>query len=726
MSETVTLRIGGMTCAACVSRVERALARVEGVEAAAVSLAAERADVVVAGGGPAAVERLRAAVEDAGYDAQAEEAGEPGPAIEGIAPREAMRVGAALVLALPLLAEMPGHFGIPWFRLPPLLALALAVPVQLFLALPLYTAAWKALKARAGNMDLLVVIGTSAAFLSGVVAVLRDPFGHPHHYLEASAVVVALVLLGRALELRARRSAVRAIRALAALLPELARVERNGAEADVPASSLRRGDVAIVRPGERFPADGVVRSGESDADEALITGESRAVAKRPGDLVIAGSVNGDGLLRVEVQGVGAQSTLARIVRLVERAQASKAPVQRLVDKVAAVFVPAVLGIAVLSFLGWWLLAGDARAGLAAAVSVLVIACPCALGLATPMAVVAACGVAARHAILVKDAAALERLADVGVVVFDKTGTLTEGRPAVMDIAAARPEGERHVLSLAAAVERGSTHPLARAIAARAAQDGIEPPTPSQVESIPGRGIKARVDGALVILGTSELMRQAGLDASAFDERVAGYDRDGFTRVFVARDASVVGVVALGDPLRADAGAAVARLGRLRVAAWMATGDARASAARVAGELGIPDFVAEARPQAKLDLVARLQAEGRVVAVVGDGVNDAPALAAADIGLAVGGGADAALETAGAALMRGDVSQVADAVELARAARARIRENLFWACVFNLAGLPAAAFGLLNPMIAGAAMAFSSLAVALNSMRLSRWKPGDGR
>ncbi len=725
MSETVTLRIDGMTCAACVSRVEKALARVEGVEAASVSLAAERADVVVAAGGGAVVERLRAAVEDAGYDAVAQVQGDEA-AMEGIPRREVLRVGAALLLALPLLAEMPGHFGIPWFRLPPLLALALAAPVQLVLALPFYRAAWKALQARTGNMDLLVAIGTTAAFVSGAVAVLRDPFGHPQHYLEASAVVVALVLLGRALELRARRSAVRAIRALAELLPEGARVERDGAEVDVPASTLRRGDVAIVRPGERFPADGVVRSGESDADEALITGESRAVQKRAGDLVIAGSVNGDGLLRVEVQGVGAQSTLARIVRLVERAQASKAPVQRLVDQVAAVFVPAVLGIAALSFLGWWLLAGDARAGLAAAVSVLVIACPCALGLATPMAVVAACGAAARHAILVKDAAALERLADVGVVVFDKTGTLTEGRPAVMEIVAARQGGERHVLALAAAVERGSTHPLARAIAVRAAQEGIEPPTPAQVEAIPGRGIKARVDGALVILGTAELMRQAGLDMSGFDEHVARLDRDGLTRIFVARDASVVGLVALGDPLRADAGAAVARLGRLHVAAWMATGDARATAARVAGELGIADFVAEARPQAKLDLVARLQGEGRVVAVVGDGVNDAPALAAADIGLAVGGGADAALETAGAALMRGDVSQVADAVELARAARARIRENLFWASVFNLAGLPAAAFGMLDPMIAGAAMAFSSLAVALNSARLSRWTPGDRR
>jgi P-type Cu+ transporter len=719
MSATVSLRIDGMTCAACVSRVERALMRVPGVEAAAVSLATERADIQV-GTAQAGVERLlEAAVSKAGYEARAMSTAEPPADLQR---GEVVRVVLALALALPLVAEMVAHFGWAHLRLPPLLALALATPVQLVLAAPLYRAAWKAVRAGSGNMDLLVVIGTSAAYAAGAVAILRDPLGHPVHYLEASAVVIALVLLGRALELRARRSAARAIRALVALSPDRARVERGGVECDIAASDLCKGEIVIVRPGERFAADGIVRSGESSADEALITGESRPVEKRPGDLVIGGAVNGDGLLRIEAQAVGAQSTLARIVRLVERAQSSKAPVQRLVDRVAAIFVPVVLAIAAFAFLGWWGLRGDAAGGLVAAVSVLVIACPCALGLATPMAIVAGCGVAARHAILIKDAAALERLAAADCVVFDKTGTLTLGRPSVLDVIAARQGDESRVLTLAAAVESGSLHPLARAVTARAAELGIVLPAASQVETIPGRGIKARVDGRLIIVGTAALMRQAGLDISAFESGLADLDRRGLTRAFVARDGIVIGVLGLGDEVRPDAKAALARMAALGVEVSMATGDAGASAARVARELAIADYAAELTPQAKLDLVNALKAKGRVVAVVGDGVNDAPALAAADIGIAIGGGADAALETAGVALLRSDVGQVADALELARATRARIRENLFWASIFNLAGLPAAALGLLNPMLAGAAMAFSSLAVVLNSLRLARWRP----
>jgi Cu+-exporting ATPase len=723
MSATVTFRIEGMTCAACVARVEKALLRVPGVEAAAVSLATERADIRIARPEAEAIADLAAAIGAAGYSGHPLGAGAAGDA-GTISRRDKLRVGAGLLLALPLVAEMPAHFGMPVPRLPPLLALALAAIVQFSpgLGLDFYRAAWSALRARAGNMDLLVAIGTSAAFAAGAVAILRDPFGHPVHYLEASTVVIALVVLGRTLEARARRGAARAIRALAALAPDRARVERDGRESEVAASDVALGDIAIVLPGERIPVDGVVRSGISQADESLITGESRPVEKVPGDLAIGGSVNGDGILRIEAQAVGARTTLARIVALVERAQSSKAPVQRLVDQVAAIFVPVVLALAGTSFLGWWLVAGDAGTGLYAAVSVLVIACPCALGLATPMAVVAGCGAAARHAILVKDAAALERLAQADAVVFDKTGTLTVGRPVVEKLVAARPGGEDHLLGLAAAVERGSAHPLARAIVACAAERGIWPPTPAQLESIPGRGIKARIDGALVILGTAELMQQAGLDISGLDTAVAEFDALGLTRVFVARDGVVIGAIGIGDPIRPDAAGAIARLAGRGMRVLMATGDAQAAAARVAAALGIGEFRAAARPQAKLELVDALKREGRVVAVVGDGVNDAPALAAADIGLAVGGGADAALETAGVALMRADIALVADAMDLARATRARIRENLFWASVFNLAGLPAAALGLLDPMIAGGAMAFSSLAVVLNSLRLTRWRP----
>jgi Cu+-exporting ATPase len=728
MGATIGMRIEGMTCAACVARVEKALLRVPGVEAAAVSLATERADVLVSQPATATPAALAAAVSAAGYSS--------GPIIDAgadaaqatAARRELLRVGAALAMAVPLLAEMPAHFGAAMPRLPPLLALALATVVQFApgLGLGFYRAAWAALRARAGNMDLLVAIGTSAAYASGALAILADPFGRPVHYLEASAVVIALVLLGRTLETRARRGAARAMRALAAMAPDRARVERDGGEIELAASDVVPGDIVVVPPGERFPVDGVVRTGTSAADESLITGESRPVAKAPGDLVIGGALNGDGILRVEAQAVGARTTLARIVALVERAQSSKAPVQRLVDRLAAIFVPAVLALAAATLVGWWALGGDAQAGRPAAIGVLVIACPCALGLATPMAVVAGCGAAARHAVLVKDAAALERLAQADAIVFDKTGTLTEGRPAVERIVATRGGGEDHVLALAAAVERGSTHPLARAIASHAAERGIRPPTPAQLEAIPGRGIKARVDGALVILGTADLMQQAGLDTTALDAATAEFDALALTRVYVARDGVVLGAIGLGDAIRPDAAAAVARLRARGMRVLMATGDAPATAARVAARLGILEVHAAARPQAKLELVEALKAEGRVVAVVGDGVNDAPALAAADIGLAIGGGADAALETAGVALMRADIALVADAIDLARATRARIRENLFWASVFNLAGLPAAAFGLLNPMIAGGAMAFSSLAVVLNSLRLTRWRASPRR
>jgi Cu+-exporting ATPase len=728
MGATIGMRIEGMTCAACVARVEKALLRVPGVEAAAVSLATERADVLVSQPATATPAALAAAVSAAGYSS--------GPIIDAgadaaqatAARRELLRVGAALAMAVPLLAEMPAHFGAAMPRLPPLLALALATVVQFApgLGLGFYRAAWAALRARAGNMDLLVAIGTSAAYASGALAILADPFGRPVHYLEASAVVIALVLLGRTLETRARRGAARAMRARAAMAPDRARVERDGGEIELAASDVVPGDIVVVPPGERFPVDGVVRTGTSAADESLITGESRPVAKAPGDLVIGGALNGDGILRVEAQAVGARTTLARIVALVERAQSSKAPVQRLVDRLAAIFVPAVLALAAATLVGWWALGGDARGGRRAAVGVLVIACPCALGLATPMAVVAGCGAAARHAVLVKDAAALERLAQADAIVFDKTGTLTEGRPAVERIVATRGGGEDHVLALAAAVERGSTHPLARAIASHAAERGIRPPTPAQLEAIPGRGIKARVDGALVILGTADLMQQAGLDTTALDAATAEFDALALTRVYVARDGVVLGAIGLGDAIRPDAAAAVARLRARGMRVLMATGDAPATAARVAARLGILEVHAAARPQAKLELVEALKAEGRVVAVVGDGVNDAPALAAADIGLAIGGGADAALETAGVALMRADIALVADAIDLARATRARIRENLFWASVFNLAGLPAAAFGLLNPMIAGGAMAFSSLAVVLNSLRLTRWRASPRR
>ncbi len=736
-AETVDLAVTGMTCASCAGRVEAALRAVPGVSTAAVNLATEQARVTVAAGTVTA-DALVAAIEAAGYEAApAATAGGAEAADvqrDAAARRDGLHLLVAGLLAAPLVAPMLlMPFGIAWMP-PGWLQLALATPIQLWLGARFYRAGWRALRAGAGNMDLLVALGTSAAYgLSLVELVRAEAHGHaaPHLYFEASAVVITLVLLGKRLESRAKRRTASAIRALTALRPERARLRRpDGSEAEIDVAALRVGDMVVVRPGERLPADGTVRAGASQVDEALITGESVPVAKAAGDRVVGGAINGDGLLVVEAVAVGAEATLARIIRLVEDAQAAKAPIQRLVDRVSAVFVPVVLGLALLTFLGWWLVAGaGVEAALIDAVAVLVIACPCALGLATPTAIMAGTGVAARHGILIKDAEALEVAHALDTVAFDKTGTLTEGRPTVTELEPAPGIARADLLRRAAALQAGSEHPLARAVAALAAAEGVSPPAASDLRALPGRGVAAVVEGRTLRLGSRRLMDEDGVDLTALAARAEALARDGRTVSWLAeagRDPDqaprLLGLIAFGDAMKPSAAAAVAALRRRGLRIVMLTGDNRGSAARAAEALGLDAVTAELLPEDKAAAILRLKAGGRRVAMVGDGVNDAPALAAADVGIALSSGTDVAMHAAGITLMRGDPVLVADAVDIARRTYAKIRQNLFWALAYNVVGIPLAAAGLLSPMVAGAAMAFSSVSVVGNALLLRRWRP----
>ncbi len=717
---TVDLAVHGMTCAGCVSRVEKALSGVPGVVAATVNLANRRARVA----GTAPLADLLAAVEAAGYRAGAAPKDAAGEAAEESAEARAARhdlwqLAFAAALTAPLVFQMAADLAGLGQMIPGWLQAALATPVQFWAGARFYSAAWRALRARTGNMDLLVALGTSAAY---GFSIYQLAVGALHLYFEASAVVVTLVLLGRWLETRARRSAVSAIRALMKLRPEIALIERDMQVLELPAALLKPGDVAVVKPGSRFPADGLIAEGESEADESLLTGESLPVEKRPGDRAIGGSLNGDGLIRLRVTSSAHEGQLARIIAMVENAQASKAPIEKLVDRVSAIFVPAVLALAAIVFLGWAIGASDWQAGLINAVSILVVACPCALGLATPTAIIVGTGIAARRGILLRDASALELAKDISIVVFDKTGTLTEGRPRVTDIVG----GERgRVLALAASVQRGSEHPLAGAFLELAADEGVALLPLVDFRRIGGRGVMGEVDGTPVTLGNARLMGELGVGIAQFAKLAGEADAAGRSVIYLAagEPLKALAAIAVGDRVKDTAFAAIAALRAHGIQTVMLTGDSDAAAAGVARELGVDRVLANVLPEAKVAEIVRLRGEGRVVAMVGDGVNDAPALASADVGIAMGGGSDAAMATAQVTLMRGDPGLVAEAIDLSRRTSHKIRENLFWAFIYNLVMLPWAASGGLSPMLAGAAMALSSVSVVGNSLLLRR---GRGR
>ena len=724
-STTFDLPISGMTCASCAGRVERALGKVPGVQSVSVNLANERAHVEVLGQMNPGV--LIAAVDKAGYTAtlpQSETTTEANQAQR--LHRERWALLLAILLALPLVLPMlVAPFGLHWM-LPAWAQFALATPVQFIFGARFYIAAWKAVRAGAGNMDLLVAIGTSAGYgLSIYEWLTAQPGMAPHLYFEASAVVIALVLLGKYLESRAKRQTASAIRALEALRPERAIRVQDGREEDVAISALKHGDLVLVKPGERFPVDGEVVEGQSHADEALISGESLPVPKQPGDAVTGGAINGEGRLLVRTLALGAESVLARIIRLVEDAQAAKAPIQKLVDKVSQVFVPAVLVLALITVVGWWLYGASLETAIINAVAVLVIACPCALGLATPTAIMAGTGVAARHGILIKDAEALERAHAVSAVVFDKTGTLTSGAPKIAHLAAV-DGNEALLLQQAGALQRGSEHPLAKAVLDACLEKGLDVADVSASQSLTGRGIAGTLDGRPLALGNRRLLEETGLSMGELSQRAKDWEAEGRTLSWLIEQGAqprVLGLFAFGDTLKPGALEAVQQLKAQHISSHLITGDNHGSARVVAEALGIDDVHAEVLPAYKAAAVAELKKTG-VVAMVGDGINDAPALAAADIGIAMGGGTDVAMHAAGITLMRGDPRLVPAALEISRKTYAKIRQNLFWAFVYNLIGIPLAAFGLLNPVLAGAAMALSSVSVVSNALLLKTWKPKD--
>ena len=723
---SLDLGIGGMTCASCVGRVERALQRVPGVQTATVNLATESARVVFAPSEQAQAQ-IRRAVRDAGYEPQTREASGVAQASPwtGFAPA-ALSMALSLPLVLPMFAEL---FGRHWM-LPAWLQFMLATPVQFGLGARFYKAGWHALRAGTGNMDLLVAMGTSAGW--GLSMWLWLATGASHLYFEASAVVIALVLLGKWLEARAKYQTTAAIRALQALRPEVAHVlQPGGQEADLPLTEVLVGDRLVVRPGERVPADGTIEQGQTHMDESMLTGEPLPLAKGVGARVTGGSINAEGRFVLRVQAVGGESVLAQIIRLVEDAQAAKAPIQRLVDQVSAVFVPVVILIAAITFAGWWLSGAAVESALIHAVAVLVIACPCALGLATPAAIMAGTGVAARHGILIQDAQALEIAHRVDTVVFDKTGTLTVGQPRLVAFVAAPGCNEAEQLGVAASLQSGSEHPLARAVQAAARERGRVVPAPEGVRAVAGRGTEGEVGLRSYRIGSLRWMQALGVDVSPLAGEVLRLQQEGATLSMMV-EATTDGLalralMAFADEPKPEAREALAALRARGLRLAMISGDNHAAALAMGLRLGLreDEVMAEVLPGDKAARVAALRAGGHAVAMVGDGVNDAPALAAADVGLAMATGTDVAMHAAGITLMRGDVRLVAGAFDISRRTVRKIRQNLFWAFAYNVAGIPLAALGYLNPVVAGAAMALSSVSVMTNALLLRRWALARG-
>ena len=773
----VTISVSGMTCAACQARVQKVLSSAPGVLDANVNLMTAEATIAYDPSGTRG-DALVAAIRSTGYGAELPQVG--GDALEeqdAARARElrdlrakalvALAAGAlAMVASMPLMAAharlglgapadpvmrwsmrvldpllmsaVPWLYGVP-ARGIELGLLALTTGVMAWAGRHFYTRAWAAFRHHAADMNTLVAVGTGAAYLLSVFATLAPGFFvargvPPDVYYEAVVLIIALILVGNALEARAKRQTAAALRGLMQLQPKIARVVRGGAEVDVPVEQVQAGETIVVRPGERIPVDGDIVSGASSVDESMLTGEPMPVEKRSGDRIIGGTVNGTGAFRYCATAVGADSVLARIVKLMREAQGSRAPIQKLADRISGIFVPVVLSIAIATFVVWYVAADSAPAvrAFAAAVAVLVIACPCAMGLAVPTAVMVATGKDAELGVLIKGGEPLERAHAIDTVVLDKTGTITEGKPAVTDVVLApgAPVVEGLLLGLIAAVERSSEHPLAAAIVAHATARGIPARDVTGFQSVTGLGARGGVDGRAVLVGNPSLLAESGIATAQLDELAATLSARGRTVIYAAVDGALAGVVGIADPVRATSRAAIARLRGMGLEVVMLTGDARRTAEAVAREAGVERVIAGVLPEGKVAEIERLQRQGKVVAMVGDGINDAPALARADVGIAMGGGTDVAVEAADVTLMRQDLRAVADAIALARRTMWTMRQNLFWAFVYNVVGIPVAAgalypaFGLLlSPILASAAMAMSSVSVVTNSLRLRRFRAG---
>jgi Cu+-exporting ATPase len=740
-AESCDIPVSGMTCAACSARVQRALEKAPGVKSANVNLMTATATVTY-DAAATSPDRLVSTIRDTGYgaepprpDAAAEERIADRDAARDLEVRELRRkfiVSAAVAVISMAIGLLPGGMAAMGSGRRYLL-LALTLPVVGWAGRHFYTRAWAAFRHHSADMNTLIAVGTGAAFLFSLVATLASGWLAaqgiaPGVYYEAVAWIVALILLGNLLEARAKGRTSDAIRRLAGLRPPTARVVRDGVESDVSLADLRLGDEVAVRPGEKVPADGTIVEGTSSVDESMLTGEPLPVAKKVGDGVVGATLNRNGAFRFRVERLGEDTVLSRIIRLVEQAQGSKAPIQRLADRVSAVFVPVVISLAIATFVIWFDFGPQPAYlhAMVAAVTVLIIACPCAMGLAVPTAVMVATGRGAELGILVKGGEALERAGDLEVVVLDKTGTITEGRPTVTETLGSHPD---EALRLAAAVERSSEHPLGEAIVDAAAARGMALPSATGFESITGFGVAAQVEGRRVAVGAARLMEREGVAIGTLEAEAARLAADARTTVYVAADGELLGVLGISDPVRPTSRSAVERLRAMGLDVVMLTGDARATAESVARAVGIEHVVAEVLPDHKLDEVRRLQADGKVVAMVGDGLNDAPALAEADVGIAIGTGTDVAMESGSITLMRGDLAGVPQAIALTRRTMRVIRQNLFWAFIYNVIGIPVAAGALypflgvrLTPAMAAAAMAVSSVSVVTNSLRLRRFDP----
>ncbi len=752
---TATLKsvfsVSGMTCASCVARVEEALSGIPGVISASVNLASEKATVEYIEGTELA--SLRQAVKEAGY-----ELGSEAETLEDVttaAQREIRAVRNRLILSAVLGLSIMILMWIPPFAGEHYLLWALATPVQFWAGWRFYRGAWGALRHRTADMNTLIAVGTSAAYFYSMVAALFPTLFtvggmESHLYFDTSAMIITLILLGRFLEARAKGQTSEAIKKLISMQPKTALVIRNGKDMEIPVEDVQIGDLILVRPGERVPVDGVIRQGYSTIDESMITGESIPVEKKAGDEVIGASINKTGSFQFEATKVGKDTTLAQIIRMVEEAQGSKAPIQRLADVIASYFVPTVIGIAIVTFIVWYFAGPSPSLTFAFLnfVAVLIIACPCALGLATPTAIMVGTGKGAEHGILIRSAEALERLNQIDTVLLDKTGTLTQGKPKVTDIIAVAPFSQEEVLRLAASAEHGSEHPLGEAIVKAALEKKLEMSPALDFNAIPGQGVEASVEGKKLILGNLKLIKDSGLSLGGLEEEANRLWAKGKTAMFLGIDNQAVGLIALADTLKPDAKEAVEELHRVGIKVGMLTGDNRRTAGAIAQEIGIDRVLAEVLPEHKAQEVKKLQEEGNTVAMVGDGINDAPALAQADIGIAIGTGTDVAIETGDITLISGDLGGITTAISLSKHTMRTIKQNLFWAFAYNTALIPVAAgvlylifghtgvpswlqfilgnYGFLNPIMAAAAMAASSITVVSNSLRLRRFKPARFR
>ncbi len=731
VKQKTELDITGMTCAACSARIEKSLNKMEGISTATVNLALEKATIEF-NPSEVAITDIMSKIEKLGYGAhQKVDEKESVDHREKAIRLQKRKFFISIILSLPLLWTMVGHFSftsfiyMPEILMNPWLQMLLATPVQFIIGRQFYVGAYKALRNGSANMDVLVVMGTSAAyFYSLYQAIITAGTGHePHLYFETSAVLITLIILGKLFEAQAKGRSSDAIKKLMGLQAKTAIVVRDGIETEIPLEEVVSGDIILVKPGEKIPVDGEVVEGNTSVDESMLTGESLPVDKKKADVLFGSTINKNGFIKMKATKVGRETALAQIIKVVEDAQGSKAPIQRLADKISGIFVPIVVSIAIIAFIVWivWVQPGEFTKALEVLITVLVIACPCALGLATPTSIMAGSGRAAEFGILFKGGEHLEQTQAIDTVVVDKTGTVTHGKPVLTDVVLAKGQDEKQFLSLIGAAEKQSEHPLAEAIVQGIQEKDIDLGDVQFFEAIPGYGVQATVSGHAVVIGTRKLMKQYNTDVSAILPIMEQLEEKGKTAMLAAIDGQYAGLVAVADTIKDTSKEAVRRLQDMGITVIMMTGDNERTAKAIGQEVGVDHVIAEVLPEGKADEVKKIQDQGKKVAMVGDGINDAPALVTANIGMAIGTGTDVAMEAADITLIRGDLNSIADSIIMSRKTMRNIKQNLFWAFAYNTIGIPIAAAGLLAPWVAGAAMAFSSVSVVLNALRLQKVK-----